>query len=65
MDRLVRLSEIASSPQRAGLIPLSRTTIWRLVRSGDFPSPVRLGGRVTVWFESEIRQYLEVLRNSR
>jgi predicted DNA-binding transcriptional regulator AlpA len=65
MDRLVRLSEIASSPKRAGLIPLSRTTIWRLVRSGDFPSPVRLGGRVTVWFESEIRQYLEVLRNSR
>ena len=27
------------------LIGLSRTSLWRRVRAGDFPAPVRLGGQ--------------------
>jgi prophage regulatory protein len=62
MEKLIRLSALASSPKRAGLIPLSRTTIWRLVRSGEFPPPVKVGGRATCWLESEVVAYLQGLK---
>ena len=41
---------------------LSRTTLWRRVRSGDFPRPLRLGGpksRCVGWRAEEIAAWLE------
>ncbi len=43
---------------------LSRVTIWRRVRDGDFPSPIRLGGpktRAVGWRRSEIEDWLKAL----
>lgn len=37
---------------------LSQTTLWRLVRAGDFPRPVNLGTRRVAWFEDEIDQWI-------
>ena len=37
---------------------LSRTTIWRLARSGDFPVPARLGPRAMGWPEVEIDAWI-------
>lgn len=36
------------------IIPVSRSTWWRGVRSGRFPSPIKLGPRITVWRASDI-----------
>jgi predicted DNA-binding transcriptional regulator AlpA len=55
-DDLVRLPELI-----ARYIPLSRATIWRLVRDRDrtgFPAPIRFGKRTIGWRRSEIIQYL-------
>jgi prophage regulatory protein len=38
---------------------LSRTTIWRLERRGDFPKRLRLGPNSTGWLEAEIQQWIE------
>ena len=38
---------------------LSRTTLWRLERSGDFPRRIRLSPNSTGWIESEIEQWIE------
>ena len=38
-------------------IKFSDTHIWRLVRTGDFPRPVKIGKR-NHWVEDEIDQYL-------
>ena len=41
---------------------LSRTSIWRYVKSGSFPEPVSLGGpgsRTTGWYASEVADWLE------
>ncbi len=41
---------------------LSRTTLWRRVRSGDFPRPLRLGGpssRCVGWRAGEIAAWVE------
>ncbi len=38
---------------------LSRTTLWRLERRGDFPKRLRLGPNATGWIESEVQQWIE------
>jgi prophage regulatory protein len=53
MPNILRVSEVA---RRVGL---SRTTIWRRERSGDFPLRIRLGGRSVGWLDSEVEEWLE------
>ena len=56
MERIMRIPEVVQ------VTGLSRTTIWRRVKSGDFPVPVRLGSLATRsigWRESEIRRWIE------
>jgi prophage regulatory protein len=38
-------------------IKFSDTHIWRLIRAGDFPKPVKIGNR-NHWVESEIDDYI-------
>jgi Predicted transcriptional regulator len=38
---------------------LSRSTIYRLMSSGEFPKPVKLSGRAVAWPESSIMKWLE------
>ena len=37
---------------------LSRVTIWRLERAGDFPERIRLGQNSVGWFQDEIEAWL-------
>lgn len=39
------------------LFPVSRMTIHRMVRRGDFPAPVKLGG-TNVWLEGDLKEWL-------
>ncbi|WP_241524131.1 helix-turn-helix transcriptional regulator [Oceaniglobus indicus] len=36
---------------------VSKDTIWRWRREGDFPKPVKLGGRTTRWRLSDIEDW--------
>jgi prophage regulatory protein len=38
-------------------VKFSDTHIWRLIRAGDFPKPVKIGARLH-WSEDEIDQYI-------
>ena len=38
---------------------LSRTTIYRLMREGRFPEPIRIGDRAVRWREAEIASWLD------
>lgn len=43
------------------LIGLSRTSLWRRVKAGDFPPPVRLGGkgsRAVGWRREDVERWL-------
>src|SRR5262249_40064074 len=46
----------AAVVQRTGL---SRTTLWRLERAGDFPSRIRLGVNSVGWNSDEIEAWIE------
>jgi excisionase family DNA binding protein len=58
-DRLLTVGEVAA---RFGV---SSRTIFRMVRDGRFPPPVRLGRHVSRWFGSDVRHYLDALRERR
>ncbi|MGO4416850.1 helix-turn-helix transcriptional regulator [Cupriavidus sp. KB_39] len=44
--------------QITGLLPFSRATLWRRVKDGTFPQPVKLSERTTAWATAEIRKWL-------
>ena len=45
-------------PSSPRLLPISRATLWRMVREGRFPAPYKLGPNTTVWKCGEVRRYL-------
>lgn len=54
--QIVRIEEVMK------IVRLSRTSIWRRVKDGDFPPPRRLGGqntRAVGWTLKEIEDWLE------
>lgn len=61
--RLLRMRELASTSKRQGVLPCSSPTIWRLVKSGDFPQPFKIGENCTVWDAAEVEAYIERKRN--
>jgi prophage regulatory protein len=54
--RFYRLKDILA-PE--GPIPISKSSWWNKVRSGEFPQPVKLGGpRTTAWRAQEIEDLI-------
>jgi len=41
------------------VIPISPATLWRWVKSGKFPAPVKLGPMITAWAVADVRDWLE------
>jgi len=39
------------------LIGFSAPTLWRKVKAGTFPKPVKLGENMTAWRNSDIKQW--------
>lgn len=57
------MEALLSYSQVQALIPLSKRQIQRLVASGQFPKPCKIG-RVTMFFESDVQAYIESLRET-
>jgi predicted DNA-binding transcriptional regulator AlpA len=58
MKKYIRVSELATTATKAGRLPVSAATIWRWVREGKFPKPIKLGASVTVWDIEEVDQFV-------
>lgn len=59
MNKIVlRISDIASTPTKTGLLPVSKATIWRWVKTGTFPAPFKLGAGVTGWYAVEVDEFI-------
>lgn len=57
----VREAQLVQSPKRpnsAAPLPMSAPTLWRKVREGTFPKPVKLSERVTAWRVGDVRAWL-------
>jgi len=42
-----------------GRTTLSRTTIWRMVRAGTFPAPLKISKNRIAWRESDVTDFIE------
>ena len=40
-------------------IPFSPATLWRKVKSGEFPRPVKLSTRITAWRTEDVLAWIE------
>ena len=58
VDRLLKLPEVMS------IAGLGKTMIYRRVRQGTFPQPVKLG-ESTRWSEREVREWLDAVMATR
>jgi predicted DNA-binding transcriptional regulator AlpA len=43
------------------IFPFSSATLWRKVRAGTFPQPIKLGPRISAWRVEDIRSLIERL----
>jgi prophage regulatory protein len=41
------------------IVPFSSATLWRNVKAGSFPVPVKLSDRVTAWRVDDIRAWMK------
>ena len=57
-QRVIRISELASTPTKPGKLPVSPATVWRWVREGKFPKPFKLGESVTVWDLGQVDAFI-------
>ena len=55
MDKLYSIDEVIAYTH------ISRTTLWRWIRDGRFPEPIRLSPRRRVWKESALQEWMNGL----
>ena len=58
MTKLLRTKDVQDT------LGVSRTTLWRLVRAGTVPAPIKLSAQCNRWRPSDIEAALEALRPS-
>ena len=53
MDRLIRMKKLP------GIVGYQPWNIYRLIRDGTFPAPVKLGVRAVAWRESDLQKWID------
>ena len=48
-----------ATPPIPAIYPVSKSQLWKLVKEGKFPSPIKLGPRITAWRVEDIRHFIE------
>ena len=57
----IREAQLVQSPKRPQSpvpLPFSSPTLWRKVKAGTFPKPIKLSERVTCWQVGAVRQWM-------
>ena len=57
-------TKILRVPEVLAAVGISRTTLWRRIKSGEFPPPVRLGGasaKIIGWRRADVERWIEEL----
>jgi predicted DNA-binding transcriptional regulator AlpA len=62
--RYVRIGQIASRPGHEGMLPVSAPTLWRWVKLGTFPTPIKLGPQTTAWRVEDVEGWLKARAGS-
>ncbi|PTR14459.1 AlpA family transcriptional regulator [Nitrosospira sp. Nsp2] len=41
------------------IVPFSSATLWRKVKTKEFPAPIKLSERITAWKVADVKEWLE------
>ncbi len=55
MSDKIRINRLETVKYVTGL---SRSTIYLRIKNGEFPKPIKLGGRAVGWLEEDIQNWL-------
>ena len=58
-NKIIKLKQVME------MTTFCRTTIYRLIKRGEFPKQIKLAERSSGWLESEVVSYLEAKINNR
>lgn len=60
----IRQADLIGKPAagKAGFLPFSSATLWRKVKAGEFPKPVKLSERVTAWALEDVHAWAQARR---
>jgi len=56
------IPELLTDKEAAALCGIGVTTLWNLSRSGEIPSPVKVGPRSTRWRRSDLQKWIQSLQ---
>ena len=57
----IREAQLVQSPKRPECpapLPFSGPTLWRKVKAGTFPKPLKLSERITAWKVGDVRNWI-------
>jgi predicted DNA-binding transcriptional regulator AlpA len=57
-DALLRQGQLVSRCGSLSILPFGATTLWRKVKNGTFPQPIKLGKRIVAWRAADVRAWL-------
>lgn len=57
-DELPSVGFVRQSRLIPSIVPFSSATLWRKVKAGTFPAPVKLSQRVTAWRVEDVREWI-------
>ena len=46
------------------VLPISPSTLWRYVRNGAFPRPIKLSENCTAWKWSEVKEWIDACQST-
>lgn len=56
-EGFVRIRHLIGGPTPP--IPVSRATLWNMVKDGRFPKPVKLSGGFAAWPVEQVREWID------
>ena len=56
MDRSTKFLRLPPVIERVGL---SRSQTYKLIQQGEFPEPVKLGPKISVWIEEKLEAWMD------
>jgi len=57
-DTLHKKTTLLRKPDVLARVPVSDTTLWRRVRDGSFPAPVRISTNAVAWRSTDIDEWI-------
>ncbi len=56
------LEQMLTDKEVAGVLKLSRSSVWRLARLDKIPKPVKVGFNAARWKQSELKAFMEAVK---